>query len=202
MKKTERVPARQRLLEAATRVFARDGLAGATTRAIAREAGVNEVTLFRHFGSKDRLVAEVVGRAFPEGAPGPAEIPSSGDLRADLAAYARLYARRLEDNFGLVRTLIGEIHHHHASHEREVFRGIFRPLKDALVARLCAAQDAGLLRRSPDAVLLGDLLNGMIFTDTIRRSSPHARPEYSFDVAVSAAVDVVLRGAGKGAWAR
>ena len=42
------VPAgtRQRLLDAAARVFARSGLEGATTREIAREAKVNEVTLF------------------------------------------------------------------------------------------------------------------------------------------------------------
>ncbi len=46
------------------RVFARDGLNGATTRAIAREAAVNEVTLFRLFRSKERLLAAVVGETF------------------------------------------------------------------------------------------------------------------------------------------
>ena len=40
-----------RLLRAARDVLARDGMAGLTTRAIAAEAGVNEVTLVRHFGS-------------------------------------------------------------------------------------------------------------------------------------------------------
>ena len=56
-----RPPARQLLLSAAARVFARDGLAGATTRAISREAGVNEVTLFRTFGTKEHLITAVVG---------------------------------------------------------------------------------------------------------------------------------------------
>ena len=50
----------RRLLEAATRVFARSGLEGATTREIAREAGVNEVTLFRHFQSKENLLSAVL----------------------------------------------------------------------------------------------------------------------------------------------
>ena len=54
---------RTRLLEAAARVFAKSGLAGSTTRAIADEAGVNEVTLFRHFQTKDRLLAAEIGRA-------------------------------------------------------------------------------------------------------------------------------------------
>src|SRR5258708_19287405 len=51
---------RQRILEAAERVFSRDGFQGATTREIAREAGVNEVTLFRHFRSRDDLLRETI----------------------------------------------------------------------------------------------------------------------------------------------
>lgn len=53
-------------MAAAARVFAQEGLAGATTRAIAKAAKVNEVTLFRHFGTKDRLIAAVIGKTFPE----------------------------------------------------------------------------------------------------------------------------------------
>ncbi|MEH2385114.1 MAG: helix-turn-helix domain-containing protein, partial [Nostoc sp.] len=44
---------RTRLIEAASQVFASLGVQGATTREIARVAGVNEVTLFRHFASKE-----------------------------------------------------------------------------------------------------------------------------------------------------
>ena len=51
-------PGRERLLDAARRVFELYGSAGATTRRIAEEAGVNEVTLFRHFGSKEALLEE------------------------------------------------------------------------------------------------------------------------------------------------
>jgi AcrR family transcriptional regulator len=50
---------RQKLLEAAMRVFAEAGFRGATTRKIAEAAGVNEVTLFRQFKSKEALITEV-----------------------------------------------------------------------------------------------------------------------------------------------
>ena len=50
---------RDRILEAAARVYALHGYRGATTRLIANEAGVNEVTLFRTFGSKDTLFEEL-----------------------------------------------------------------------------------------------------------------------------------------------
>ena len=46
---------RQRILDAAKRVYAAHGFRGATTRLIAIEADVNEVTLFRLFGSKAAL---------------------------------------------------------------------------------------------------------------------------------------------------
>jgi AcrR family transcriptional regulator len=47
---------RTRILAAAARVYAQYGFRGATTRLIANEAGVNEVTLFRTFGSKAELL--------------------------------------------------------------------------------------------------------------------------------------------------
>lgn len=51
---------RERILEAAGRVYAKHGFRGATTRLIASEAGVNEVTLFRTFGSKSALLEAVL----------------------------------------------------------------------------------------------------------------------------------------------
>lgn len=50
----------QRILKAAARVYAQHGWRGATTRRIAEEASVNEVTLFRHFGSKDALLEQMM----------------------------------------------------------------------------------------------------------------------------------------------
>lgn len=47
---------RQRILNAAAHVYAHHGWRGATTRRIAEEAGVNEVTIFRQFGSKESLL--------------------------------------------------------------------------------------------------------------------------------------------------
>ena len=54
---------RDQLLEAAARLYAETGYRGATTRRIAMQAGVNEITLFRHFGSKDALMREAIARA-------------------------------------------------------------------------------------------------------------------------------------------
>lgn len=179
-------------------MFARSGLAGATTRAIADEAGVNEVTIFRHFKSKDLLLAAVIGENFgtpslPQASPSPAV---TNDLRADLIALARDYDKLLTDNLPLVRTMLGEIHHHHRDHERQVFKAVFRPLKTTLVRRIETARRAGDLRTDLAPDLLADLLSGMLFTGVLRRASRDIKLEYSGDDYLLAAVELVLRGTG------
>jgi AcrR family transcriptional regulator len=47
---------RARILAAARELFERNGTRGTTTREVAERAGVNEATLFRHFGSKRALL--------------------------------------------------------------------------------------------------------------------------------------------------
>jgi AcrR family transcriptional regulator len=191
-----RPPARDRLLAAAARIFARDGLTGATTRAIAREAGVNEVTLFRHFQTKDRLLAAVVGQNFgPDSGPAQTRpIPATANLRADLLAHARRYERLLEENLPLIRAMIGEIHHH-SDHERQVFKAILRPLREDLITRLQTARDNRQIRAEARPALLADLFNAMIFTGVLRRASPHVKPDYSAADYLAGAVDLLLPGA-------
>lgn len=172
------VSARDRLLAAALRVYARDGLAGATTRGIAREAGVNEVTLFRCFGTKDKLLAAVVEREFGGEEERIESLPATADLAADLDEYARRYEAGLVANLPLVRTFLGEIRHHRAC-EHTVLRGIFRPLRAGLIVRLRAAYATGQLGPGPEPEVLADLLSGMIFAGVLRRQSLYKPREYA-----------------------
>jgi AcrR family transcriptional regulator len=193
--KSLRPDARQRLLAAAALVFARDGLNGATTRAIAREAAVNEVTLFRLFRSKERLLAAVVGETFGDRNPlTEAALPDfTGNLRADLILYARHYERVLVQNFPLVRTFIGEIQRHHGF-EQQVLKGIFRPLRAGLIQRLEDAKARGELRRDIDTTILADLFTGMLFTGVLRRTAHVIKPEYTAAKYIENAVELIIRG--------
>src|SRR5713226_1952074 len=56
--KDERIPPRQRLLAVAADLFYRHGIRAVGVEAIAEAAGTNKMTLYRHFASKDELVAE------------------------------------------------------------------------------------------------------------------------------------------------
>ena len=52
------VPPRERILAAASDLFYRLGVRAVGVEAIAEAAGTNKMTLYRHFASKDELVAE------------------------------------------------------------------------------------------------------------------------------------------------
>jgi AcrR family transcriptional regulator len=49
---------RERIIEIAQLLFRRHGIRGVGVDAIAEAAGTNKMTLYRHFGSKDELIAE------------------------------------------------------------------------------------------------------------------------------------------------
>ena len=56
--KDEGIPPRERILAAAAELFYRHGVRAVGVDAIAEAAGTNKMTLYRHFPSKDELVAE------------------------------------------------------------------------------------------------------------------------------------------------
>ena len=88
--------------------FARDGIRGATTREIARKAGVNEVTLFRHFKSKEQLLRAVLQRGLAsEVAIMDQHSSWKENLRESMEKYARHYYSHLEKKKGHCARLSG-----------------------------------------------------------------------------------------------
>jgi len=57
------VPARERILETAARLFLRDGFRAVGVDTIVAEAGVAKMTLYAHFPSKDDLIVAYLERA-------------------------------------------------------------------------------------------------------------------------------------------
>jgi AcrR family transcriptional regulator len=105
---------RQRLIDAAIAVFGECGFRGATTRRIAETAGVNEVTLFRLFGSKSALLEEAVRESqsvTTRRADG--FLPDEpGDPMAELEAWAREQWRSMRERRSVIRKMMSEIEEH------------------------------------------------------------------------------------------
>src|SRR5258708_12967954 len=60
--KYEGIPPRERILATAVELFYRHGIRAVGVDSIAEAAGTNKMTLYRHFTSKDELVAEYLRR--------------------------------------------------------------------------------------------------------------------------------------------
>src|SRR5256885_4240361 len=58
VRKAEGIPPRERIIAVAADLFYRHGIRAIGVEAIAEAAGTNKMTLYRHFTSKDELVAE------------------------------------------------------------------------------------------------------------------------------------------------
>src|SRR5262245_40235373 len=58
--KDDLTPPRERILAAAKDLFHRQGIRAVSVDAVAEAAGTNKMTLYRHFESKDVLVAEYI----------------------------------------------------------------------------------------------------------------------------------------------
>ena len=168
----------QRILDAATSVFAREGIAGATTREIARLAKVNEVTLFRHFKSKQALLQQVVLKSSKdyESVFEDAPIETGDDVRRTIAAHVAVHLRKLQDNEEFVHTFYGEWKRH-PDLCRRVLAESDKPVRRKFIEYLKAAQKKGLIWDELDVTTAADALTGMLVAGILRR--PFTDREYT-----------------------
>ena len=83
---------KDRIIETAIELVDEKGYKGATTRAIAEKAGVNEVTLFRHFGNKKGILDAAIDRySFFDTISGTMQEKIVWDLETDLRMLSRQY---------------------------------------------------------------------------------------------------------------
>lgn len=97
---------RQRIITAAMRLFGRQGYSQTSTRQIAAEAGVNEVTLFRHFGSKKGLLGACIQAHNESGFAARFESEISGDYPQDILHMARLQVEDTAASLALLSLLM------------------------------------------------------------------------------------------------
>lgn len=186
-----------RLIEAAHAVFAEEGFRGATTRKIAARARVNEVTLFRHFASKEELVAAAVDRQVEasitmlERSPLPAEpVDVAVELRRFLTAtlFGFMAAHQA------VRTSLGEWGHRPVLDDR--LSGTSRYVSNEVERYLVAAQERGLIRTDVDHVVAAQALLSAIFAHgMLHQMTPERfplRPEES----VAMYLKIMIEGLG------
>jgi AcrR family transcriptional regulator len=163
---------RKRILAAAELVFSRDGLQGATTREIARQAGVNEVTLFRHFRTREELLRATLdqGCATFEALVGQSDEVWNDRLLESLEHFVREMYSVVRQREALVRALVSEARILPAS-IRNALQEFMEQRKARLVARLKQAQELGLVRKDVDLSAASDLIRDSIHSAILRHTA-------------------------------
>ena len=184
---------RQALLSAAVKVFAETGTRGATTRRIAQEAGVNEVTLFRHFRSKDDLMGAAL-KDFASHATRRALPDEPVDPERELGEWCRAHHRQLHKVRALIRKSMGEFEQYPANCTHGMRASV--RIADDLTDYLDRLKRAGLAHGDWDARAAAAMLMGAIFTDAIGRDTAPERYPYSMRQATDKYVRLLLDALG------
>jgi AcrR family transcriptional regulator len=186
---------REQLLEAATRLYAEAGYRGATTRRIATQAGVNEITLFRHFGSKDALIREAITRAGlsieSRALPDPPRDPAR-----ELREWAKAHIAALRKRRSLIRTCMGEIEEHPG-----IFSAANSPpaiAAKALCQYLKRLRETGQAKAQFDDVAASAMLMGVLFADAMGRDVMPDMYRNDPDQAIDEYIKLFLRSVGVG----
>ncbi|HXX56616.1 MAG TPA: TetR/AcrR family transcriptional regulator [Thermodesulfovibrionales bacterium] len=137
---------RKRILEAGLRVFSKKGYLGATTREIAGEAGIAEVTLFRHFSSKEKLFEEVIHTyTFLPALKGLLPELRDMDYPGALSEIAKRFLARLSERRELIQIMNAEVRLYPAK-VKEIYHNFVDEIFRTLASYFKELKGKGVLR--------------------------------------------------------
>ena len=170
-------PPRERILQAARELFYRDGINAVSVDAIAAAAGTNKMTLYRHFSSRDELIAAYLEQlaAEGEGVWDEASAKHPGDPQAQLRYLMRRVSQFAAESTGrgcaLANAAVELAERRHPA--RKVVEAHKRRQCERLIA-LC--REAGYLHPERIAEELFLLVEGArVSLQSVGREGPQAR---------------------------
>lgn len=152
-----------RVFTATVDLLLTNGYVGTTTKLIAEQAGINEVTLFRKYGSKAGLVSAALMHERKTFTARP--ITYTGNLAADLLQMARLYSDASTRQSRLMLLIIAEAVRH--DELREAIHVPFMLISHFgdIIARY---QSEGKMRPGNPLLIVSALLGPLIINTLLR----------------------------------
>jgi AcrR family transcriptional regulator len=165
---------RRKLIRAATKLWSTRGFDAVTVEEICDEAGVGRTTFYLHFESKERLLASLAGATAAGVVSDLAYIRESESLDAQLGAFIRGVARRMDDVPRSLVQLVIQSQRTGAMNATPEQLAESTSFADILRDILTVARRRGELSRSSNPTELGEIL-GALTMDAIETSaSRHA----------------------------
>jgi AcrR family transcriptional regulator len=186
-----------RIIDAALFEFRQHGYKGSSTRSIAERAGVNEVTLFRHFGNKLDLLREAVAHALRD-----MHVPQSPDeylalpLHEGLQRFLRAYAEQIQTQGDILMLGVAEAFSH--PQIAELLRLFVWKTRAVLTEYFEEMVRQGRMAPSDLPVLTHTVLTTLHGTSALRRKAPHEMTKHLTDErVVDGLVDMIVAAYGR-----
>lgn len=154
---------RDKIIHATFELISDRGYLGTTTREIAERAGVAEITIFRHFSSKEKLFEEVLNRysflpRLREMIPDLKRIP----LKDGLITLGITFLKTLQEKRGMVKIMLSEVNIY-PDQVREIYDRFIATLLDTLSGYFEALVKKGTVREV-DTLYASRAFLGMIYS--------------------------------------
>lgn len=151
---------RERIIDTAQLLFRKHGIRGVGVDAIAEEAGTNKMTLYRHFGSKDELIAECLRETARTADPFWRDLETNhpGDPMAQLHAWVHAVASYASMEAGGCDLVTAAFELPEPDHPARLVVETFKHEQREKLVALC--RKAGIAEAEKLADALGLLLEG------------------------------------------
>ncbi len=155
---------KERILEAALKLFSEKGYLGATTKEIARVSGISEVTLFRYFQSKEKLFISVLEHY--------SFLPKIRELTRDflewpieeaLKLLAKSFLNALKSKKELIRIMLSEFPRY-PEMVKEAYHKTIEKIIEELAQYFKRLQNEGYLKSSIPSIFLARAFLGLFFS--------------------------------------
>ena len=153
---------REHILEAALKLISERGYLGTTTREISREVGIAELTLFRHFGSKEKLFEEVLKTyTFLPRLKGLMPQLHSLPYEDSLALVGERFLETLKERKSLCRIMLSEITVY-PEKTKDLYKGFVDEIIKILADYFKTLQTKGIIREGLSPVVAARAFLGTI----------------------------------------
>jgi len=162
-------------MAAAAEVFSKHGFRGSTTRRIADAAGVNEITIFRQFGSKEALLREAMQHLTQSVGLVPLpDVPA--DPERELTQWSESFIQHLRLRSSIIRKTMSEIEERPQMCESASY--VPRQASNDLCRYLAALKRQGRTAEKFEPRTAAAMLMGAIFADAMgREMMPDVYPQ-------------------------
>ena len=182
----------QRIIDAARNCFAQHGWLGTSTQEIARAAGVNEVTLFRHFGNKKRLFAAMCsGYIDAQREVLSQTVEQHASAEEILTRFAEVYFQTVGANPDYIRRMLGEMSQH-PQEVRQVIIDMMKPMREQFMNILRDRQASGEIRADVNCEAAMESFIGMLFCNIVKPR--FSEPTYTQEEYIRFCVELFVRG--------